>query len=67
MEPRTGGSDAAVIGGVVAVALFVLIVAIVLIVRYFMAHKGKKGYRNEYCLFISDQARSSAVVCWQAL
>ncbi|XP_077967618.1 cell adhesion molecule 3-like isoform X2 [Styela clava] len=40
MQPRSAGSDAAVIGGVVAVAVFVLIVAVVLIARYFMSHKG---------------------------
>lgn len=39
-EPRTAGSNGAVIGGVVAVAAFVIIVAILLIARYFMSHKG---------------------------
>jgi len=33
--------NAAVIGGVVAVAVFVLIVTIIVLVRYFMAHKGE--------------------------
>lgn len=39
-EARAGGPDGAVIGGVVAVAVFVLIVAVLLIARYFMSHKG---------------------------
>nr|CAB3227412.1 cell adhesion molecule 2 [Phallusia mammillata] len=38
--------DAAVIGGVVAVAVFVLIVTIIILLRYFMAHKGEY-YTNE--------------------
>ncbi|XP_078483670.1 cell adhesion molecule 2 isoform X4 [Ciona intestinalis] len=52
--PRQAGADAAVIGGVVAVAVFVLIVAIILLLRYFMTHKGEY-YTNE--LKATDDAR----------
>uniref|UniRef100_H2YV16 Uncharacterized protein n=1 Tax=Ciona savignyi TaxID=51511 RepID=H2YV16_CIOSA len=52
--PRQAGADAAVIGGVVAVAVFVLIVTIILLLRYFMSHKGEY-YTNE--LKASDDAR----------
>jgi len=40
------GADTAVIAGVIAVAAFVLIVTIVLLMRYFMSHKGEY-YTNE--------------------
>nr|XP_002126421.1 cell adhesion molecule 2 isoform X3 [Ciona intestinalis] len=52
--PRQAGADAAVIGGVVAVAVFVLIVAIIFLLRYFMTHKGEY-YTNE--LKATDDAR----------
>lgn len=48
-EPRTAGSNGAVIGGVVAVAAFVIIVAVLLIARYFMSHKGT--YRTKETKF----------------
>ena len=40
-ELRQGGPSAAVIAGIVAVAVFVLIVTVILLLRYFMSHKGK--------------------------
>jgi len=46
------GADTAVIAGVIAVAAFVLIVTIILLMRYFMSHKGEY-YTNE--LKVGDQ------------
>jgi len=39
--PIQAGPSAAVIAGIVAVAIFVLIVTVILLLRYFMSHKGK--------------------------
>ncbi|CAK8677757.1 unnamed protein product [Clavelina lepadiformis] len=52
--PREAGADAAVIGGVVAVAVFILIVTVILLLRYFMSHKGEY-YTHE--LKPSDEER----------
>ena len=38
--PQQAGPSAAVIAGIVAVAVFILIVTVILLLRYFMSHKG---------------------------